>query len=180
MSNETGRDYIAEMRAVIDAETAGGPYVSAVVAEHIADKLRATDPDLLDGWLHQNAVFLIRHTINLRDCSTRSRARVVAKRNVFGTAAKEFETTGNVTALAGWLGVVHVIEDGSRKHLSEMSAADLTFVAADYEERARDNAMHAAFLRAIAKKVGRRTVADVFTEQKLNDMWASLSRRQAA
>lgn len=38
------RDYAADMRAVIDAETAAGDYESTVVAAHIVQKLRETDP----------------------------------------------------------------------------------------------------------------------------------------
>lgn len=60
------RDFAAEMRAVIEAEAAGGPYVSAVVAAHIVDKLRATDPELLDGWLQAGAVQFLRHAISQR------------------------------------------------------------------------------------------------------------------
>lgn len=169
------RDYLAEMRAVMDAETSEGPYVSAVVAEHIVRKLRAVDPDLLDGWLNQMAVFMVRHSINLRDCSTRTRARVVARRQQFADDATAFER-GDRAAMAGWLQVVHVVDaEGTRKRLAEMTAADLTHVADDYEARASENLMHASFLKALAKKVGRRTVADVFDENKLNQLWRSLS-----
>lgn len=168
------RDFAAEMRAVIDAETAGGPYVSAQVAEHIVAKLRATDPGLLDGWLHAQAVNFLRHAINLRDCSTRSHARAVSGRRAFGEAAAA-HGAGDTTALSGWLGVVHVVEDGTRKRLSEMTAADLEHVASDYDSRAAENAMHATFLRALRKKVGRKAVGDVFSEDRLAEMWRSLS-----
>lgn len=168
------RDYLAEMRAVIAAETADGPYVSAVVATHIVNKLRATDRDLLEGWLDQMAVFLVRHTINLHDCSTRTAARTGARRQQFGEDAAAFQK-GNRAAMSRWLEVVHVVEDGSRKKLAEMTAADLSHVAENYEQRAADNAMHAAFLRALGKKVGRRTVGAVFTEDKIAQLWQSLS-----
>lgn len=168
------RDYLAEMRAVIAAETTGGPYVSAIVAQHIINKLRVTDPDLLEGWLNANAVAFVRHAINLRDCSARTTARHTAKRQAFGESATRFEQ-GDRTAMTHWLTVVHVVEDGSRKKLAEMTAADLAHVADGYESRAAENAMTAAFLRALGKKVGRRTVADVFTEEKLTALWQSLS-----
>lgn len=49
------RDFAAEMRAVIDAETSHGPYVSRQAAADIVEKLKANDPDLLGlvndgGW----------------------------------------------------------------------------------------------------------------------------------
>jgi hypothetical protein len=168
------RDYRSEMRAVIDAETAASNYVSGIVAEHIVDKLTETDPDLLDGWLRANAAFLVRHFINLRDCSTRTRARTQARRIEFSAAAGEFEA-GDDTAMTSFLDVVHVVEDGSRKKLADLTAVDLAHVATDYEARAAENQLHAAFLRALAKKVGRRTVGQVFDEKKLAAMWLSLS-----
>lgn len=170
------RDYAAEMRAVIDAETSQGPYASPVVAAHVVEKLRATDPELLAGWLDSQAVNFIRHMINLRDCATRTHARHMSGRSVFGAAAKAHEA-GETGALAGWLSVVHVCEDGERKRLSEMNAADLGFVADDYARRAAENALAEAFLRAVAKKVGRRKVGDVFDEAKLSQLWNSISGR---
>lgn len=174
------RDYLAEMRALVAAETAEGPYVSALVAEQIVTKLRATDSDLLNGWLHASAVAMLRHTINLRDCSTRTQARHNAQRSAFQRDASRFAAGGDAAVLAGWMGVVHVMEDGTRKRLATMTAADLTFVATDYEARANENLMHAAFLRAVAKKIGRRSVQDVFDETKLNRLWQSLNPGLAA
>lgn len=168
------RDYVGEMRAVIDAETSHGPYVSAVVAEHIVEKLTATDPELLDGWLHAQAEFLIRHTINLRDCSVRSRARAVSGRSVFAAAAEQHDA-GDSRALAGWLQVIHVVEDGTRKRLAEMTADDLAYVADDYGRRARENAMHEAFLRAVARRVAGGRVGDHFTDDQLAEMWQSIA-----
>jgi hypothetical protein len=170
------RDYIAEMRAVIAAETGEGPYVSAVVAGHIARKLAVTDPDLLDGWLRAMAPFLIRHVINLHDCSTRTRARTGARRQQFAEDANAFER-GNRSAMSHWLDIRHVVDDdGTRKRLADMTAADLTRVADEYDSRATENAMHATFLKAVARKVGtKKTVADVFDESTLDRLWRSLS-----
>ena len=170
------RNYVAEMRAVIDSETASGPYISAVVAEHIVDKLRATDPELLQGWLDQQAVNFLRHAINLRDCSARSHARATAGRSVFKDAADAAEA-GDPEALGSFLSVVHVIEDGSRVRLAEMRKPELLFVAETYDRRAAENALQAAFLGALARKVGKGRVSDHFDEQKLNELWLSISGR---
>lgn len=172
------RNYAAEMRAIIDAETAGTSYSSPVVAEHIVTKLRATDPDLLDGWLHSQAEFFIRHAINLRDCSTRTHARTAARRQAFGSDAKR-HAGGESTAMVAWLNVPFAVEDGTRKRLGDLTADDLTFVADTYDSRARENAMTAAFLRALRKRVGRKTVADHFTDEQLNRMWLSLTSKAA-
>lgn len=169
------RDYRAEMAALIDQETAAGGYVSALVAEHIVRKLTATDSDLLDGWLRAQAVFFVRHMINLRDCSTRTRARHQARRSEFAEAAGKL-ADGDKGPITSFLQVVHVIDvEGTRRRLAEMTAEDLKFVAADYDARAAENAMHAQFLKAIAKKVGKKTVGEVFDEPTLAEQWLSLS-----
>ncbi|MEV4521430.1 hypothetical protein AB0J77_14475 [Micromonospora tulbaghiae] len=170
------RDYVAEMRSVIDAETSHGPYSSPIVAEHIVEKLRATDPDLLAGWLDAQAVGIIRHAINLRDCSVRSRVRATSSRSVFARQAAEHEA-GDRTALSGWLSVVHVVGDGSRKRLAEMQAEDLAYVADDYGRRAAENALAESFLRALARKVGSGKVADHFTDEQLTELWQSITGR---
>lgn len=170
------RNYAAEMRALIDAETAGGPYVSAQVAERIVEKLTATDPDLLSGWLHAQAVQFVRMSINARDCSQRTHARLTASRSVFRNAADAAEG-GDTEALSTWLTTVYVIEDGSRVRLAEMRKPELLFVADDYGRRAADALLQEAFLRALAKKVGSKQVSDVFDEDKLSALWLSISER---
>lgn len=172
----TRRNYAGEMRQVIDAETSAGPYTSATVAEHIVEKLRATDPDLLHGWLEAQAVQFIRLAINARDCSQRSHARAMSGRSVFREAADAAEA-GDVEALGSWLNTVHVVEDGSRVRLSEMRKPELLFVAENYARRAAESLLQEAFLRAVAKKVGSRKVSDVFDEDKLTALWQSITER---
>lgn len=170
------RNYAAEMRGIIDAETAGGPYVSAAVAERIVEKLEATDPELLSGWLHAQAVGFLRHAINLRDCSQRTHARLTASRSVFRNAAEAAEE-GDAEPLSKFLSTVYVVEDGSRMRLSEMRKSELVFVADNYERKAADLLLQEAFLRALAKKVGTKKVSDVYDEQKLSDLWLSITSR---
>lgn len=170
----TDRNYAAEMRAVMDAETGEGPYTSTVVAEHIVEKLRATDPDLLRGWLDAQAVQFIRHAINLRDCSQRSHARAVATRSVFREAADAAEA-GDTGPLTSFLSTVYVVEDGSRVRLSEMTKPDLIYAADGYGQKVAELALQEAFLRALAKKVGARRVSDHFSEDKLAELWRSIT-----
>lgn len=167
------RDYAAEMRAVIDAE-AQGTYASPVVAAHIVEKLRATDPGLLRGWLDDQAVNFVRHAINLRDCSTRSHNRTTASRSVFRQAAEDFKA-GDSTPLTGFLDEPYQVEGGSKMPLRLMRAAELTFAADDYKGRAREHLMQEAFLRALAKKCRTKPVGEVFTEEKLAELWNSIS-----
>lgn len=168
------RNYVAEMRAVFDAE-ASGEYAIPVVASHIVEKLRATDPELLSGWLDANAVTFIGEALGGRDRSSRSHARAVARRGVFGKAAE-----GDASVLGEFLSLSYVVnEDNLRKPLRSMASTDLTFVAHGYEADAKSARFEAQFFRALAKKVGADTVADHFTEQQISEMRASLGGRAA-
>jgi hypothetical protein len=170
------RNFVLEMRRIIDEETATGePYSSTAVARHIANKLRAEDPDLLTGWLDLQAHNVLRDAINRRDSSIRTHAKRTASRTAFGNAAKQYNE-GDSEALGGFLAVVHATADGLRRKLSEMTAKDLMYVASTYNKRADENAMQASFLEALAKRLhGNQTVADVYDEQRLSKMWLSIS-----
>lgn len=171
----TDRDYGADMRAVIDAETSEGPYVAVVVAEHIVEKLTATDPELLIGWLRVHAVSLVREAITRIDRSTRASARLTAGARRFSAAVDAAED-GDTEQLVSFLDCAYVVdEDDSRKRLGEMTAADLRFVADSYDRRAAENAMNATFMRALAKKVGKGRVSDHFTDEQVAEMWLSIS-----
>lgn len=172
----TERNYAAEMRAVMDAETGEGPYHLAVVANQIVEKLRATDPDLLDGWLQAQAVTFVHEAIRSRDRSDRGHARATATRSVFRAAAESAEA-GDEAPLAKFLSTVYVVEDGSRVRLAEMRKPELIFVADDYRQRASEHLLQEAFMRALAKKVGKDRVADHFDDAQLTAMWQSITSR---
>src|SRR5262245_46063475 len=171
------RNYVLEMRRMIDEYTIEGPYNSANVATEIIRKLTETDKDLLVGWLLLQAKDVLRNAINRRDASIRQHARRTAQRAAFSDAAKRFNE-GDSEALGGFLDVVHVTADGLRKRLSEMTSKDLLFVADAYSKRAEQNAMQAAFLAALARKLETshgEKVSDVYDEQRLAQMWMSIA-----
>jgi hypothetical protein len=168
------RDYAAEMRAVIDAETSHGPYVSRVIAREIVEKLEANDPDLLSGWLHAQAEQLVWGAINDRDRSMRASARTSASRSAFARAAEEHDG-GDSSSLGHFLESRYVVEDGTRRALATLTKNDLLFVAQTYEDRAAANTFEAVFMRALAKKVRGGCVADHFTEEKIAALRGSLS-----
>jgi hypothetical protein len=170
------RSYVAEMRDLIDKETREGPYVAATVATRIAEHLRANDPGLLRGWLDEQAPQFIRMAITERDHSDRAHARAVAGRSVFRDMAQAAED-GKPEALAAFLTTVYVIEDGSRVRLAEMRKPELLYVAETYEKRAAENAMQAAFLNVLARKVGRGRVSDHFDDVKLTELWQSIGAK---
>jgi len=168
------RDYAADMRAVIDAE-AHGTYAPPIVAAHVVEKLRATDPDLLIGYLQVQAVQIIRHAINLRDCSTRSYNRTAVSRSVFRQAAEDFEAGDADALVTGFLDEPYRVEGGDKMPLRLMRAAELTFAADDYAGRAHEHLMQEAFLRALARKCRTKPVGEVFDEEKVAALWASIS-----
>jgi hypothetical protein len=159
------RDWAAEMRALIDAETSHGPYVSRRIARDIVDKLTATDAELLSGWLYAQAEQLIWAAINERDRAARAAARVSAPQ-AFAEAAEE-HIAGLPRRLRQFLQARYVVQDGSRRELGTLTQADLRFVAKTYADRARSNAFEAAFFRALARRVNSGTVADHFTEEQI-------------
>lgn len=161
------RDYVSEMRELIDKETADRPYVPRVVASNVVARLRQTDPDLLKGWLDLQAEHFVWQFINDRDRSMRTAARHAAKPKAFAQDVRN----GTLTR---WLNVPFTVEDGSRKRLAEMTEHDVLFAAETYRARARDNRMTEAFLRAVARKLEGRKVSDVYDDKTLSTMWNSL------
>jgi hypothetical protein len=167
------RDYVQEMRAMIDQE-ACGEYVSGIVAAQIVEKLRVNDPDLLIGWLGAQAVALVHQAINERDRSRRTHARTAGPRSVFAQAAEKHER-GEVAPLYRLLDTHYSVNsENLRKPLASMNGGDLEYVSGSYQARASDAAMEAAFFAALARKVGDDTVAEHFTEDQIREMRASL------
>ena len=172
-----GRDYFAEMREFIDAHLDQGPFISNIAAAEIVEKLRANDPDLLYGWLSAHAVQIVRKTIQEIDHSRRSSAKVQATRSVFAAAAEKAEH-GDASDLeqfrSGWLDTRFVVE-GQRRLLSDLTGTEVLKVAESYHDRAQQNLTEEAFMRAIAKRVGKRKVGDVFSNETLNRLRQSIT-----
>jgi len=176
------RDYAAEMRAIIDTDVnpADGPYEARVAASKIVAKLRETDPEFLAACLDAQADQIWYQAIIDRDRSRRSHERATGGRSVFGKAAKEFDD-GDADALGGWLTVPFVVDGNIRKPLGLLTAPDLLSVAAGYQRRADESVLECAFFRALAKKVGKGTVGDHFTDgevRALRESIAAVQRRR--
>lgn len=169
------RDYAAEMRAIIDAETGEGPYTAAAVAHQIVDKLIATDPELLQGWLDAQAVQIVRLAIVDRDRINRTYARNKSNRSIFQNALVAAEL-GHIESLGKWLSTVFVVREGMRLKLSEMRKTDLEHCAGMYKRKSNEMLMQEAFLLALARNVGTGQVKDIYDEAKLNDLWRSIRK----
>lgn len=158
------RNYATDMRALIDEATDGGPYVPRIIASEIVEKLQATDPDLLHGWLTEQAEHFIWQAINDRDRSRRAHTTHQIRRGAFADAADAGTTNS-------YLSLPFTVEDGTRRHLGTLRKPDLLYVSATYQRRANENQFLAQVMTAIAKKIGSRTVAEVYDEDQLRAMF---------
>lgn len=170
------RKYAEEMRLVIDEATAQGPYVSRSVARDIVSELQENDPQLLNGWLMEQAEALVWAAINFRDRSRRSTARASSTRTAFAQAAAEAEGTASPEPLERWMETRFVVNEGRlRKQLMDLDHEELTYVANSYVQRAQSSTFEAAFFRALARKVSSGTVKNHFTEAQLVKLRETIS-----
>jgi hypothetical protein len=172
----TGRDYMTEVRAMIDAACTG-TWSAPGVANSVVEDLRANDPELLAGFLDLCAVDVVRNLVNERDRSTRSYNRKTASRSVFREAAEKHEAgdTEPLEKLTYFLQELYVAADGTKVALKNMRGPELNFAADDFAQRARQSQLQEAFLRALAKKCGDRSVGELFTEDQVAALWLSVS-----
>lgn len=166
------RNYAHEMRRKID-ELAIGTYIPAMVAHQIVRWAKENDPDLLDGWLNAQAEAFVRGAINERDRSVRASARHGAAARSFRRDAEAAES-GDSLRLHGWLKVAFSLSNGTRMPLAEMTNVELYDVATTFRVRSEGNAMTAAFLDAVARRIGQGKVSDHFDDETLGTMWKTL------
>lgn len=169
---DPNRDYVGEMRRRVD-ELAEGKYYPPLVAHKIVNDLRTEDPDLLSGWLLLQAETMVRQSINDRDRSLRSSARL-RPQSVFAEDVQHAERTGDTSRLERWLHAPFSLSTGARVALGDMSHDELVDVGQRYQTRANTDAMTASFLTALARAVGDGKVRDKFSEQDLATLWNSL------
>lgn len=165
------RDYAAEMLAAIDEAIPDGDFVAPVLAGKLAAKLAEVDPDLLDGWLHHNAVHFLTTTIAGRTRSVRATARRAAGHRAFAEAVEGGEPLGHFA-------VHYKIDDGNtRRRFADLTRADLLYVADDYTASGKADLMLAAYYKAVAKRLrGPQRVAEVLTEAEVGEMYRSIVR----
>lgn len=167
------RNFAEEMREIIDKYTVETPYEPAKVADLIVKHLLEHDSELLHGYLCAQATHIVRNAINRRDASQRVRARRASVTNRMAEITQAV-TSGEVTTMAEvkqrWLNCAYTLADGKRHLLRDLDAGDLLYVAAEYDQRARESKMEAAFMRALARMVGPRTVGETFTEERLAEV----------
>lgn len=173
------RDYLADMNAAIEEAIPEGDYAAPLVAADLVERLRVEDPDLLSGWLELKAAVFLADAVARRSNSRRQAARVAAPRRAFAEAARSFASDGDAAVLRPFAAEFVVDEENTRRVVARMTAADCLFVAGRYEETARQAKLEASFHRAVAKKVGARTVGDVFSEEQYLTMYRSVTGRSS-
>lgn len=176
-------DILDEMARVIqeelDANREG--YTPAVLAQHIVNKLRLENPELLRRWLSYHAVAFVRDALNDRARTLKRRNRENSStRSVFREAMKDFEknpTAASREKLTQFLDEMYTTEDGTKKPLRRLRRMDLKFAAGQYRLQAREITMRRMFLEALAEKLGEndQEVGEVYTEEQLERMWRSLT-----
>lgn len=174
------RNYLSDMDAAIEEAMPDGDYVAPSVAVDLVAHLRSMDPDLLAGWLNLRAEVVLADVIARRSNSKRQTARILAPRRAFAEAARSFQSDGEAVVLRPFAFEYVVDAANTRRTVAQMTAADCLFVAGRYEDSARTARMEAAFQKAVAKKLGERTVAEVFTEEQYLSMYQSATGRASA
>lgn len=174
------RDYLTDMNEAIEEAIPDGDYTAPLVAADLVDRLRAEDPDLLTGWLELKAAVFLADAVARKSNSRRQLARAGAPRRAFAEAARSFADDGDASVMRPFAAEFVVDEDNTRRTVARMTAEDCLFVAARYEDTARQAKLEASFHRAIAKKVGKGTVSDAFTEEQYVTMYRSVTGRSGA
>jgi hypothetical protein len=157
------------IEAALDA--IDGDFVAAILADKLVANAEATE---LNEWLHEHAVAFVTARIKERCASRRSSALRRAPARRFGKAAAAAES-GDLEPISHFR-VVYVVDDtDTRRSVGDMTGADHTFVASRYEQRGNRQLMLGAFHRSVAKKVGKRRTADVFTEEQYDALLRSIT-----
>lgn len=157
-------------------------YTPAVLAQHIVNRLREEDPELLRRWLSYNAVAFVRQAINDRASRLkRTNREASSRRSVFKDAMKDFEANrskpGAKENMTRFLDEMYKTQDGTSKPLKKLRRGDLRFAAGEYRRQAKEVTMRRLFLEALAEKLGEdnQDVGSVYTEEQLERMWRSLT-----
>lgn len=165
--------------AINEAIASAGPdFQSAVLAEKLVARIEEQDPASLDEWLHARAAAITTMEISARLRSIRARHVHRASARSFAEAVEAAED-GDTEPLTHFAVVYQVSDDHVRRPVGQMNGPDHLYVAGAYQASGKRDLMLAAFHRAVAKKVGKRTTAEVFSEAQYHDLLHSIAGRAA-
>lgn len=172
MPEDSARDYAGEMRSIMESERANPDYTIATARDRIVEKLRESDRDLWFGWLDLAGPGTVWEALDRIDRNTRHMTKQQAVRARFAEAAQG-HAGGDSSALLKFIEMPIRVGAGTMP-LGKLGASELLAAKTGYDQRAASERMMGAFLGALIKKVGNRTVEEVFPEEQLDRMWRSL------
>lgn len=142
----------------------------AAAARRLIKQSEADDAHAFTDWLvaRQEAI-LCNYLVQLHGHRRRRTAKRAASSG-FATAAKD----GSVE---GFLATRYHVGGGVSKELGEMVAADFAEPRRQHQMQSRRELMEDAFLGAIERKLNGKKVRDVWSEEKLATLRASLAGR---
>lgn len=166
---ETGTVTINEaMMEAIKSHLPKGDIIPGVVANHVIDDLRASNPELLSRWLDERANAILHDFIRAMFRSDRTSAR--------HAAAREFSERLKTLGPSGLMAVYHKINDQNvQRCAAEMNGTEHRYVANSHGRNSRREATIAAFHLAVAKKIGNKKTKSVFTEDQYEALYRSIA-----
>lgn len=154
--------------------------IPSIAAAGLVADLRSSDPELLAVWLDAHAEAFLREAIGTVIRSRRARSRNKASAGVFARAARVFEQTGDRNVLSPFEQRYVVDGADTQRRVRDMTRTDCLFVAERYEITANRGAMLAAFHSAVARRVGDKTVGQVYTEAEYDRLYRSITGQATA
>ena len=150
--------------AMIDQMTPKtGSFIPAEQAKKLYDYMRKHQSEVLDEWLHDEALKFLTQTFSSRLRSLRAVARLERHVEFFGELADGHVTTEQAHHFQT---LYEVSSDHLRKRVADMTGADHLFVAEYYGRREQKFGMLKAFHHAVADIVGGKRTAEAMSEEQ--------------
>lgn len=146
--------------------------VPAEAAGLLDDRMRSEHPDAHALFLQQHSRYLYHSLLSKRYRSQRHSVRTNAA--TFARAAGDREALSVFTI---WR--CRIDDGGTQRQIGETTGRDHRYIADCYERDSQTTAMLATFHRQVAKRIGTKRVADVFTEEKFLQMYQSITGAEA-
>ena len=170
--NSAIEEELAEARELVVAE----------VAARIVANLKRTDLESFQLYAYKVAETHISEVISRKVQAAKSEAASFIRegpRRRFAEAMAAAET-GDKKPLERWgedlLQQWYVTNDANvRMRLADMRSADLAYAAGTHDMLAQANMAQAAFLRVLSNKIGRKTVGQVFSPERIAQAWQQVA-----
>lgn len=150
-------DHLADHLAAIT-----GPFVVTEEAEKFIAAMHEHHPEELDAWLHERHVWCVAEEMRAHLRSERARAQAHAGTRAFAEHYSLDDTPTDDTFATRYC----ISEDNVWKSVAEMTGEDHTYVAGQYEVSGKRALARAAFHEVIAKRVGKKTTAQVMSAEE--------------